>query len=140
MKWNDQRVDEKPESGSIAMTSNTQPSLRVRLAAFGVFAAAPAVIALGTAASSYADTGDGSDGRCRAIHCSSSSVATPTRHEAFRGQNPQTDRPWYQTPRYDDKSESTHPVETLFGQFLLGNLGPLGNLGLGNLGGLGGFR
>ena len=122
------------------MTSNTQPSLRVRLAACAVFAAAPAVIALGTAASSYADTGDGSDGRCRATHCSSSSVATPTRHEAFPGQNPQTDRPWYQTPRYDDESESTNPVETLFGQFLLGNLGPLGNLGLGNLGGLGGFR
>ena len=123
------------------MTSNTQPSLRVRLAACAVFAAAPAVIALGTAASSYADTGDGSDGRCRAIHCSSSSVATPTRHEAFPGQNPQTDRPWYQTPRHDDEPESTNP----FGQFVLGNLGlgnlgPLGNLGLGNLGGLGGFR
>ena len=134
------------------MTSNTQPSLRVRLAACAVFAAAPAVIALGTAASSYADTGDDSDGRCRAIHCSSSSVATPPPVEAFRGQNPQTDRPWYQTSRYDDEPESTNP----FGQFVLenlglgnlgplgnlglGNLGPLGNLGLGNLGGLGGFR
>ena len=114
------------------MTSNTQPSLRIRLTACAVFAAAPAVIALGTAASSYADTGDGSDGRCRAIHCSSSSVATPTHHEAFPGQNPQTDRPWYQTPRHDN--QPTNPVETLFGQFLLGNLGPLGNLGLGNLG------
>ena len=117
------------------MPSNTQPSLRVRLAACAVFAAAPAVIALGTAASSYADTGDGSG----------SSAATRTHHEAFRGQNPQTDRPWYQTPNHDDKPESTNPFETPFGQFVLGNLGlgnlgPLGNLGLGNLGGLGGFR
>ena len=117
------------------MTRNTQPSLRVRLTACAMFAAAPAAIALGTAASSYADTGDGSHDRCRAINCSSSSVTTRT------GQNPQTDRPWYQTPRYDDESESTNP----FGQFVLGNLGlgnlgPLGNLGLGNLGGLGGFR
>ena len=128
------------------MTRNTQPSLRVRLTACAMFAAAPAVIALGTAASSYADTGDGSHDRCRALHCSSSSVTTRTHREAFPGQNPQTDRPWYQTPRYDDESESTNP----FGQFVLGNLGlgnlglgnlgPLGNLGLGNLGGLGGFR
>ena len=40
------------------MTSNTQPSLRVRLTVYALFAAAPAVIALGTAASSYADTGN----------------------------------------------------------------------------------
>ena len=112
---------------------------RTYLAAAGaVFAAAPAVIALGTAASSYADTGDGSDGRCRAIHCSSSSVATPPPVEAFRGQIPQTDRPWYQTPRHDN--QPNNPVETMFGQFLLVNIGPLVNLGLGNLGGLGGFR
>jgi hypothetical protein len=120
------------------MTGNIQPSLRVRLAACAVFAAAPAVIALGTAASSYADAADTGGG-------SSSFVATPTHHEAFPGQNPQTDRLWYQTPRYDNKPESTNPLETPFGQFVLGslglgNLGPLGNLGLGNIGGLGGFR
>jgi hypothetical protein len=114
------------------MTSNTQPSLRVRLTAYAVFAALPAVLALGTAASSYADTGNFS--YADTDNGPSASVA-PTQHEPFPGQNPQTDRVWYQTPNHDDKpAGSTNPLETLFGQYPFGNLGPLGNLGLGNLG------
>jgi hypothetical protein len=109
------------------MTSNTQPSLRVRLTVYALFAAAPAVIALGTAASSYADTGNisyaGTDN-------GPNSSVTRTQHKAFPGQNPQTDRVWYQTPNHDDKPGSTNPLETLFGQFSLGNLG-FGNLGFG---------
>ena len=97
------------------MTINTHPSLRVRLTAYAVFAAAPAVLALGSAASSYADTGNVS--HANTDHGSSSSVA-PTHHEPFPGRNPQTDRVWYQTPNHNDKPESTNPLETLlFGQF-----------------------
>ena len=114
------------------MTSNTHPSLRVRLTAYAVFVAAPAVLALGSAASSYADSGNVS--YANTDNGPTSSVAS-TNHEPFPGQNPQTDRVWYQTPNHDDKPEWTNPLETgLFGQFRLGNLGPLGNVGLGNLG------
>jgi hypothetical protein len=119
------------KSGVVGMTSNTHPSLRVRLTAYAMFAAAPAVLALGSAASSYADTGNIS--YADTDNGPSSSVAAP-HHEPFPGQNPQTDRVWYQTPNHDDKPESSNPLETLFGQFPLGNVGPLGNLGLGNLG------
>jgi hypothetical protein len=107
------------------MTTNTHAPPRVRLVAYAAFAAVPAVLALGTAASSYADTGNGSN----------SSVVAPTHHEPFPGQNPRTDRVWYQTPNHDDKpTGSTNPLEILFAQFPLGTVGPLGNLGLGNLG------
>jgi hypothetical protein len=131
------------------MATHVQPSLLVRLAACAVLTAAPAAIALGTATISHADAGD-------------SLVATPTHHEAFPGQNPQTDRPWYQTPRHDNKPEADNSDETPVGQLVeesreqlveesrqlvleslgLGNLGQLAdlaNLGRGGRGGLGGL-
>jgi hypothetical protein len=115
------------------MATDTRPSLCCRFAAGAVVAAAPAVIALCAAGLSYADDGG-----------SNSVVATPTHHDAFPGQNPQADRPWYQTPGHDNKPASTNPADTPIGQYILGslgfpNLGPLGNLGLGNLGNLGGL-
>ena len=110
-----------------------------------MLAAVPAAIAMGTATTSRADTGDGL-------------VATPTHHEAFPGQNPQTDRPWYQTPRHDNKPEAETPVGQLveesreqlvqesrqlvlesLGLGNLGQLANLANLGRGGRGGLGGL-
>jgi hypothetical protein len=117
------------------MATQVQPCLLVRLAACAVLAAVPAVIALGAATNSYADTGDGL-------------VATPTPHELFPGQNnPNTVRVWYQTPNHNNKPASFNPIETFggvvtpFGQFpWLENLGPIGNLAKQfGLGGLGGF-
>ena len=114
------------------MRSDNHRSVRVRLTACAVFTAAPAILALATAASSYGDSGNVS--YANTDSGPRSSVST-THHEPFPGQNPQTDRVWYQTPNHNDKAaDSTNPLETLFGQFPLGNVGPLGNLGLGNLG------
>ncbi len=130
------------------MTSDNHRSVRVRLTACAVLTAAPALLALATAASSYGDTGNFS--YANTDNGPNSSVAS-THHQPFRGQNPQTDRVWYQTPNHNDKpAGSTNPLETLvgqlplenfgpfplenFGPFPLGNLGPLGHLGLGNLG------
>ena len=109
------------------MATHVQPG-HLRLAGCAALAAASAALALGiavgTAPNSYADDGDGT-------------VATPTHHEAFPGQNPQTDRPWYQTPSHDSKPASTNPFDTPLGQLFLGDLGPLGKLA--KLGGLGGL-
>ena len=99
------------------MATHVQRGLLARLAGCAVLAAAPAAIALGTASTSHADSGD------------NSVVATPTHHEAFPGQNPQTDRPWYQTPRHDNKPGSDNPFDLfLLGDFGFGHRGPLGNL------------
>ena len=110
------------------MATHVQSGHLVRLAGGAAIAAASAALALGiavgTAPNSYADGGDGL-------------VATPTHHDAFPGQNPQTDRPWYQTPSHDNKPASTNPFDTPLGQLFLGDLGPLGKLA--KLGGLGGL-
>jgi hypothetical protein len=121
------------------MATHVQPSLLVRLAACAVMAAVPAAIALGTATSSHADNGDGL-------------VATPTHHEPFPGQNPQTDRLWYQTPRHDgpesdNREEIREAVKTEVRQVILeelglgglGRLADLADLAKGARGGLGGL-
>ena len=111
------------------MATHVQPGHFVRVAGCAALAAASAALALGiavgTAPNGYADDGGGG------------LVATPTHHEAFPGQNPQTDRPWYQTPSHDSKPASTNPFDTPLGQLFLGDLGPLGKLA--KLGGLGGL-
>lgn len=108
------------------MAADVQPGHLVRLACGAAIAAASAALALGiavgTAPNSYADDG---------------LVATPAHHDAFPGQNPLTDRPWYQTPSHDNKPASTNPFDTPLGQLFLGDLGLLGRLA--KLGGLGGL-
>jgi hypothetical protein len=66
-------------------------TLARRLAAGTVLAAAPALIALSTAAG-HADAGPN-----RVDH---PTVTAPSQHQAFPGQDPQRDRPWLQTPRH----------------------------------------